>query len=215
VKTYLIRAALGIMRRLPLRGRRAQAVARRLFLADLARRDSLRWRIEAGRDMGVRIGENCRLYSLNIFSEPYLVEIGDNVIVSGEVIFLTHDGAVNTALREIPDVVGHYGKIRIGDNCFIGMRAVILPNVQIGNNCIVAAGAVVVESFPDDSVIMGNPARLALTRSMYVEMKRDSPLTVKDAQYRFPGHPPRELVLEKIGDIPIKESRRLPPERKA
>ena len=44
---------------------------------------------------------------------------------------------------------GNFGKIKIGNNCFIGMGAIILPNVEIGNNCIVGAGAVVMNSFPD------------------------------------------------------------------
>ena len=52
------------------------------------------------------------------------------------------------------------GEIKIGDNCFIGARAIILPGVTLGNECVVAAGAVVTKSYPSGSVLGGNPAKL-------------------------------------------------------
>jgi acetyltransferase-like isoleucine patch superfamily enzyme len=52
------------------------------------------------------------------------------------------------------------GKVIIGDNCWIGARAIILKDVVLGENCIVAAGAVVTKSFPSGSVIGGIPAVL-------------------------------------------------------
>ena len=53
----------------------------------------------------------------------------------------------------------------IGDNSLIGIQAVVLNNVRIGRNCIVAAGSVVTEGkeFPDNSMIMGTPARVVRT----------------------------------------------------
>jgi acetyltransferase-like isoleucine patch superfamily enzyme len=51
--------------------------------------------------------------------------------------------------------------IRIGDNCWIGAGAIILPAVELGSHTIVGAGAVVTKSFPDaDQVIAGNPAKI-------------------------------------------------------
>jgi acetyltransferase-like isoleucine patch superfamily enzyme len=50
--------------------------------------------------------------------------------------------------------------VRIGDECFIGAHAIILPGVTIGNNCIVAAASVVARDVPDGSLVAGNPARL-------------------------------------------------------
>ena len=52
------------------------------------------------------------------------------------------------------------GEIIIGDNCFIGARAIILPGVTLGNECVVAAVAVVTKSYPSGSVLGGNPAKL-------------------------------------------------------
>ncbi len=50
--------------------------------------------------------------------------------------------------------------IRIGNRCWIGANAVILPGVQIGDNCVIGAGAVVSKSIPPHSIAAGNPARL-------------------------------------------------------
>lgn len=51
--------------------------------------------------------------------------------------------------------------IIIGDNCWIGMNAVILPGVQLGERTIVAAGAVVTKSFSNGSVLIGGvPAEI-------------------------------------------------------
>ena len=50
--------------------------------------------------------------------------------------------------------------VRIGNNTFIGARALILPGVNIGDDCIVGAGSVVTKSVPNGSIIAGNPARV-------------------------------------------------------
>ena len=48
--------------------------------------------------------------------------------------------------------------ITIGDNCWIGGSATIVPGVTLGNNVVVAAG--VTKSFGDNVVIGGNPAKI-------------------------------------------------------
>jgi acetyltransferase-like isoleucine patch superfamily enzyme len=48
--------------------------------------------------------------------------------------------------------------VKIGDNVWIGMNAVILKGVTIGDNSVVAAGAVVTKSVPGNTVVAGNPA---------------------------------------------------------
>ncbi len=60
-------------------------------------------------------------------------------------------------------VVGHRAIIHgatVGDDCIIGMGAILLNRSRVGSNCIVAAGAVVREDFvvPDGSLVAGVPA---------------------------------------------------------
>ena len=50
--------------------------------------------------------------------------------------------------------------VSIGNHCWIGGHATILPGVTLGNNVIVGAGAVVTRSFGDNLVIAGNPAKV-------------------------------------------------------
>ncbi len=53
--------------------------------------------------------------------------------------------------------------VKIGDNVWIGMNAVILKGVTIGDNSIVAAGAVVTKSIPANTIVAGNPAAVVKT----------------------------------------------------
>jgi carbonic anhydrase/acetyltransferase-like protein (isoleucine patch superfamily) len=61
-------------------------------------------------------------------------------------------------------VIGHNVVLHgctIGDNSLVGMGAIMLNGSRIGRNCLVGAGALVTEGkqFPDDSLIVGSPAR--------------------------------------------------------
>ncbi|MFF5399272.1 maltose acetyltransferase domain-containing protein [Peribacillus butanolivorans] len=54
-----------------------------------------------------------------------------------------------------------YGKpVTIGDNVWIGGRAIINAGITIGNNAVVASGAVVTTDVPDCAVVGGNPAKI-------------------------------------------------------
>ena len=57
------------------------------------------------------------------------------------------------------DFLMQAGRVRIGNRCWIGAKAVILKDVELGDGCVVGAGAVVTKSFPAGSVIAGVPAR--------------------------------------------------------
>ncbi len=52
------------------------------------------------------------------------------------------------------------GRPRLGDNCIVYAGASLLGDIKIGNNCIIGANSVVIDSFPDNSIIAGAPARL-------------------------------------------------------
>lgn len=57
--------------------------------------------------------------------------------------------------------------IRIGDNVWIGMNSVILPEVQIGNNVVIGAGSIVTSNIPTNSIAVGNPCRVIKKKSPY------------------------------------------------
>ena len=187
---------------------RVVAFRTRLEKGRLWRTDILAWRVFQARQIGMVVGRNCRLYSLNVSSEAELVELGDNVIVSGEVRFVTHDGAIFTALEKFPQVNGSYGKIRIGNRCFIGLGAIIMPGVELGDNCIVAGGAVVTDSFSANSVVAGNPATYVCPTSMYLELKRHSPGTIYDERFPFPSKMPPDLLRAAMDNVAFRPPRR-------
>jgi acetyltransferase-like isoleucine patch superfamily enzyme len=119
-------------------------------------------RVRLLRKVGMKIGENCRLFKVDWGTEPYLIELGDHVAVSNNVRFLTHDGAVWVLRPEHPDL-DIFGAIKVGDNVCLGFNVMLLPNTEIGENSIVAAGAVVKGKIPPNSVVMGNPAKVVMS----------------------------------------------------
>jgi acetyltransferase-like isoleucine patch superfamily enzyme len=129
------------------------------------------------RRKGVKIGKNCKVHTVAFSTEPYLVEIGDNARITSGTIFITHDGAVNCFPGEVDG--GIFGRITIGSNVFIGSNSIILYNTTIGNNCIIGAGSVVRGHFPDNSVIVGNPAKVIMKSSVQKLLYRQSPGLVK------------------------------------
>lgn len=80
---------------------------------------------------------------------PIGVHVGQQSYVAFEARILTHDMTR-----------GLYLHTRVGRNCFIGGRSLILPGIEIGDNCVVGAGSVVTKSVPAGSLVAGNPARI-------------------------------------------------------
>lgn len=111
--------------------------------------------LEYLRSRGVVIGTGCDIDKSAYFEiEPWLIKIGNNVRITRNVQFITHDGGLWT-LRKMGLVDKEsvkYGNITVGNNCNISWGAIIMPNVHIGNNCIIAAGAVVTKDVPDGTV---------------------------------------------------------------
>ncbi len=85
--------------------------------------------------------------------------------------------------------VGHQVTLHgcsIGDGSLIGMGAVVLNKAKIGRNCIVGAGSVVTEGkeFPDNSLIIGSPAKLVRTldEASVAKLQSSAALYVANAQ---------------------------------
>jgi len=140
---------------------------RGLYLRYLAKRNPLKY----AKEIGVHIGENNRIVSCRhgmYGTEPYLVTIGSNCLLSGQIQFLTHDGSLHLFRKEYPKAF-IYKPVKIGDNVFIGFRTIIMPGVTIGNNVVIGAGSVVNKDIPDNSVAAGVPAKIVKSLEQYKE----------------------------------------------
>ncbi len=92
---------------------------------------------------------------------PRGVIVGEHTYVAFEARILCHDMTR-----------GLYSDTRIGKNCFIGGRSLIMPGVTVGDNSIVGAGAIVTKDVPCNTAVAGNPARVIKENIDVVEYGR-------------------------------------------
>lgn len=126
------------------------------------------------RKKGAIIGENVSLLGATIdMNTSCLVEIGNNVTITNATI-LAHDASTKGFLGYTK-----IAKVKIGNNVFIGFGSIILPGVTIGNNVIVGAGSIVRADIPDNSVVVGNPAKVICTMEEYLNKNKERMKNVK------------------------------------
>ena len=126
--------------------------------------------------MGMKVGKNFnRLHG--VILDPghcWLIEIGDNVTMAPRVHILCHDASTKMHLGYTK-----IGRVTIGSNVFIGADTVVLPGVTIGNNVVIGANSTVTHDVPDNTVVVGSPARPLCTLEEYLEKEKsrmaDSP----------------------------------------
>lgn len=132
----------------------------------------------ARRPGAVRIGRSSGVYHGTFFElgPDAEVEIGDFVALVGATIrtdrrvsighctFVAHEVVIaDGPFARPPDVApgsGEGEEIVIGENVWIGARAVLLGGARIGDDSVVGAAAVVDFEVPPGSVVAGNPARV-------------------------------------------------------
>lgn len=137
-----------------------------IYWRHLWKKDPTEWFRQKALRYGVKMGKDCRLMSLDFSSEPYLVQLGDHVLVASHVRFITHEAGWGFCEGIYPGK-NIFGSIKVGNNVSLGMGAIILPGTEIGDNCIIGAGSVVRGKIPPDSVVAGNPARIVMKLSLY------------------------------------------------
>lgn len=137
-------------------------IIKEIYYHKIKKMSHMEYRIFHLKRVGMNIGDDCWIFSDDLeTNESYLVTIGDGVMISPKVTMLTHDASASYYLTDASDL---FGKVQIGNKCFIGYGAIILPGVTIADNCIIGAGSVVTKSFNSPgSVIAGNPARIVCT----------------------------------------------------
>ena len=116
--------------------------------------------------MGMRVGKNFgRLNGVILDpSHCWLIDIGDNVTMAPRVHILCHDASTKKFLNYTK-----IGRVRIGNNVFIGASTVVLPGVTIGSNVIIGANSTVTHDIPDGVVAVGTPARILCTLDDYLK----------------------------------------------
>ena len=104
------------------------------------------------RGMGARMPDSVLLGARSRISDPWFLEVGENVNIGADAVILGHLGHGKEIVL---------GRVVIGDGAVVGMRAVIFPDVRIGNHARVGAGAFVVRGtvIPDGETWAGIPAR--------------------------------------------------------
>lgn len=119
--------------------------------------------------LGLEVGKNFNRQEKTLIDQSHcwLIKIGDDATLAPRVHILAHDASTKTAL-------GHtrIAPVSIGNNVFVGAGSIILPGVDIGNNVVIGAGSVVNKSIPENSVAVGNPAKVICAYDEYIKRKR-------------------------------------------
>jgi carbonic anhydrase/acetyltransferase-like protein (isoleucine patch superfamily) len=117
--------------------------------------------VEIGEDVGIWFGA-----TLRGDNEPITVGAGSNIQEG----VMVHSDPGFPALIGKGCTIGHHAVVHgcmIGDNSLVGMGATVLNGAKIGRNCLIGANALITEGkeFPDNSLIVGSPARVIRTLS--------------------------------------------------
>lgn len=117
----------------------------------------------------IEIGNNSAIGLNARISGP--LKIGDDVMMGPNVSIFTQNHETENIYKPMRLQTAPKEKVTIGNDCWIGANAVILPGVTIGNGVIVGAGAVVTKNVPDYAVVGGVPAKIIKMR----EERKDLP----------------------------------------
>lgn len=135
------------------------------------------------RKLGVNAGKNLHVYgNVSWGTEPWIITLGDNVHITSDCRFVTHDGAT-LLFRNIEPTLELTRPIVVGNDVYIGARSTIMGGVTIGNKVIIGAGAVVTHDIPDNSVAVGVPAKVIKTADEYFEKAKKESLGLGNLKY--------------------------------
>ena len=92
------------------------------------------------------------------FVDDTHIYVGDCVMFGPNVVVATAAHPIAPQLRE--KGLQYNKPVRIGNNCWIGAGALIMPGVTIGDNSVIGAGSVVTKDIPANVIAVGNPCKI-------------------------------------------------------
>lgn len=111
--------------------------------------------------IGRRVSINDGCYITSLFS----IEIGAGTSIGEYCSIRDYNHGFADATKSVKDQGYYGGPIKIGENCWIGRGAIVLPNVNIGSGVVIGANSVVLDDIPDGAVAVGAPARVIRIRT--------------------------------------------------
>jgi len=121
----------------------------------------------------IKIGKNTYISPKAYLDHPRKnsIEIGNNCYITRDCIILDHTQEKQGGpLKLWGDV--EYGKVKIGNNVFIGVKSVIMPGVTIGDNVIIGAMSLVTKDIPPNVIAYGQPAKVVRNIEEVVRIKK-------------------------------------------
>ena len=156
----------------------------------------------------IEVGRNVDLgHRPVIMAARSRIRIGDNVMFGPEVTIrggnhrIDRVGAPMISVEKAPSDAALDRGVTIGDDVWVGTRAVILHGVTIGRGAVIGAGAVVTRPVPPYAVAAGNPARV-------IRLRWPVETIISHEQQLYP--PERRLApaeLAALSDLPGSEAR--------
>lgn len=154
---------------------------------------------------GIKVGNETYFHSpwtINIDTQrPWMIEIGDNVCITEGVTILQHGYDWCVLQKKYGEVLGSCGKVKIGNNVFIGVKTTILKGAQIGDNVIIGANSLVNKKLEANAVYAGNPAKYIMSIDEYMEKRKkrqleEVELLITEYYNHYKKYPNKELLRE-------------------
>lgn len=115
-------------------------------------------RMEARGTGEISIGNNCAIeQNVHIISQDCKLNIESHTTISANVFISNVDHEYEDVGKSVMDQPVVVKETSVGEGCFIGFGATILPGTRLGKHCIVGSNAVLKGDYPDNCVIVGAP----------------------------------------------------------